>query len=198
MSVSSVGVVGCGPQGLSVVEAFAVAGWPVLAVQVTASGGGHARRRLRRTLGLRVEIGELSAERADRAFERVTFTRDLRSVEGRDLVIESTVGDVRARRAMMATLEGRISRGAILASNALPDDLLRMAEVLLRRDQFIGLRFFHPATHTPQVEVTPLPDTAPGVIATCEQVCRWLAKVPVERTVDLVAEPTAAAARRYV
>lgn len=181
MSVSSVAVVGCGPQGLSVIEAFAVSGYPVVAVQVTPGSGEHAKRRLARTLGFRVELGELNPDGVERALRRVDITPRLQKVAGADLVIESTVGDVRARRAFMATLEGSISRGAILAANANPEQLTAMAEVLLRRDQFIGLRFFHPATHTPLVEVSPLPDTAPGVIATCEQVCRWLEKTPVDR-----------------
>jgi 3-hydroxyacyl-CoA dehydrogenase len=180
MSVSSVAVVGVGPQGLSVVETFAQARFPVVAVQVTpnAGAGTAALRRLRRKVALRVDAGDLSAEKAKALLDRIHFARDLTAVRGADLVVESTVGDVRARRALMATLEGSISRGAVLASNAPPKLLTQMAEVLLRPDQFIGLRFLHPATHTPTVEVTPVPDTAPGVVAMCQHLLRWLHKTP--------------------
>ena len=176
MSISSVAVIGCGPQGLSIVQAFAEAGYPVIAVQVTRDAGDAAKRRLRRTLGFRVTMGELSEARADALFEAVTFQRNFGSVQECDLVIESTVGDARSRRALMATLETHISRGAILAANAPPSLLREIAEVLSRPDQFVGLHFFHPATHTPEVELSLLPDTAPGVAATCAQLCQILSK----------------------
>jgi 3-hydroxyacyl-CoA dehydrogenase len=54
--------------------------------------------------------------------------------------------------------------------------------VLRRRDQFVGMRFFHPATHTHLVELGLLADTAPGVAAACRAFCGWLAKTPVEAT----------------
>lgn len=96
-------------------------------------------------------------------------------------MIEATVGDVRSRRAMLATVEGSISRGSVLASTSIRSELPLIAEALERKDQFLGLRFFHPATHTPLVEVVPLPETAPGARFACEAFCRWLDKTPVEQ-----------------
>jgi 3-hydroxyacyl-CoA dehydrogenase len=77
-----------------------------------------------------------------------------------------------------------------------------MAEVLVRPDQFLGLRFFHPATHTPLVELMALPQTAPGAVGLCQSFCRWLRKTPVERVdgdvgaVHRSALPKAAGGRR--
>lgn len=180
MSLSSIAVVGTGPNGLSIVEAIAQADMTVLAVCVTGARRGLARKRLRKTLSMRVDIGELSAEEAEAILSRVQFTREPSDARDCDLVIESTVGDVRARRAVLATIEGSISRGSVLASNIRRAELPKIAEVLERKDQFLGLRFFHPATHTPQVEVVALPDTAPGARLTCETFVRWLGKTPVK------------------
>jgi 3-hydroxyacyl-CoA dehydrogenase len=181
MSMSTVAVVGAGPKGLSIAEAVAEAEMPVTVVCVTGARVDHARRRLARTLSLRVEVGELNRAEADAIFERVRFTRDMSAVTESDLVIESAVGDVRSRRAILATVETRMSRGSVLASNTTHGQLASMAEVLVRPDQFLGLRFFHPATHTPLVEVMPLPETAPGALVACHTFCRWLAKTPVEQ-----------------
>lgn len=181
MSVSSVAVVGAGPGGLSVASAIAHADLPVTVVCVNAASERYAIRRLRRTLSMRVEIGELRADHAEAILANVHVARELGAAAESDLVIESSVGDVRARRAFLATLEGRMTRGSVLASNAAERHLASMAEVLVRPDQFLGLRFFHPATHTPLVQVTPLPETAPGAVFACHTLCRWLGKTPVEQ-----------------
>ena len=181
MSLSAVAVVGAGPQGLSIAEAAAEAELPVTVVCVTGASRAHAAKRLRRTLQLRVDVGEIEEAEAEAIFSRVRFRRDLGAVADCDLVIESAVGDVRSRRAILATLEGCVSRGSVLASNTARGELRAMSEVLTRPDQFIGLRFFHPASHTPLVEVVPLPDTAPGAMIACETFCRWLGKTPVEQ-----------------
>lgn len=188
MSLSAVAVVGTGPQGLSIAEAVAEADLSVVAVCVTGARRDLARRRLEKTLMMRVDLGELTLEQADAIASRVRFTRNIAEVRGCDLVIESVVGDVRARRANLATLEGRVSRGSVLAANAPRSLLPQIAEVLDRRDQFLGLRFFHPATHTPLVEVIPLPETAPGARFAIEAFCRRLGKTPVEQ-VDGLAPP---------
>jgi len=188
MSLSSIAVVGTGPSGLSIVEAIAQADMSVLAVCVTGGRCGLARKRLRKTLSMRVDIGELSEEEATAILSRVEFTRDPSDARECDLVIESTVGDVRARRAVLATIEGSISRGSVLASNIKRSELPKIAEVLERKDQFLGLRFFHPSTHTPLVEVVDLPDTAPGARFACEAFVRWLGKTPVEH-VEGTVEP---------
>jgi 3-hydroxyacyl-CoA dehydrogenase len=181
MSLSSVAVVGCGPRGLAIVEAIAEADLPVCAICTTAASMSRARARLARTLALRVDIGDLEKTEADAISKNVRFAHDLAAAQGCDLVIESYVGDLKARRAMLATLESRMSRGAVLASNAPRSALDAMAEVLQRKDQFLGLRFFHPATHTPLAEVLALPDTAPGAIFAVQTFCRWLNKTPVEQ-----------------
>jgi len=194
MSLSAVAVVGTGPSGLSIVEAIAEADIPVVAVCVTGARRDLALKRLQKTLSMRVDVGELSEARVGEILAAVTFTRDLGDARDCDLVIESTVGDVRSRRALLATIEGTISRGSVLASNALRSELPQIAEALGRKDQFIGLRFFHPATHTPLVEVTALPETAPGARFACESFCRWLGKTPVEQVEgDVHGEPLRAA-----
>jgi 3-hydroxyacyl-CoA dehydrogenase len=181
MSVSSVAIVGAGPRGLSIATAIAEADLAVTVVCATRGSADSARRRLRRLLDMRVDIGELGRAAAEAIEALVRVEIDLSVASESDLVIESTVGDVRARRAFLATVEGRVSRGAVLATNTPRSILPAMAEVLVRPDQFIGLRFVHPATHSPLVEVIPLPETAPGAVFACQTLCRWMGKTPVER-----------------
>ncbi|MFK7987512.1 MAG: 3-hydroxyacyl-CoA dehydrogenase family protein [Sandaracinaceae bacterium] len=197
MSLSRVAIVGAGPKALSIAEAVAEAELPVTVVCITGDREELAERRLARTLKMRVDVGELSPDEATVIAARITLTRDLREVSACDLVIESAVGDTRMRRALLATVESQVSRGAVLASNVARGPLRAMAEVLVRPDQFLGLRFFHPASHTPLVEVIALEETAPGAHIACETLCRWLGKMPVAQVdgdVQPVLRPRLAAA----
>lgn len=186
MSLSAIAVVGAGPRGLSIAEAVGAAELPITVVSVTGGRRDFALRRVQKTLAMRVDAGELGGPDAEAILSRLRFTADLSAVADCDLVIESAVGDVRMRRALLATLETHVSRGSVLASNTCRSQLPQMAEVLSRTDQFLGLRFFHPASHTPLVEVVPQPDTAPGAIVACETFVRWLGKTPVERIIEEV------------
>lgn len=183
MSFASVSVVGAGPVACGIAIAVARTGTPVTLVRASHSGDTRlALERVDRRLGWAVDAGELSAEERSVVRARIDVAHDLPAVRDSDLVIESASGELRARRATLATLETHLSGGAVLAVNAPAHHLTELAEVLRRKDQFVGMRFFHPATHTHLVELGLLADTAPGVAAACRAFCGWLAKTPVEQT----------------
>ena len=102
-----------------------------------------------------------------------------------DLVIETSFGDLRSRRALLATIERSLSPGAVLATNTDASMIEQMAEVVRRRDQFVTMRFTHPATQTSVVELGFLAETAPGVMGACTTFCSWLRKTAVVRNSDV-------------
>jgi len=188
MSFASVSVVGTGPVACSIAIAVASLGVPVTMVRAARGDVKLALERIDRRLGWAVDAGELSAKDRGAVRERIGIATDLNAVRDSDLVIECVAGSLSARRATLATLETHLSGGAVLAVHAPAHHLVELAEVLRRRDQFVGMRFFHPATHTHLVELGLLADTAPGVAAACRAFCGWLAKTPVVQ-VSAEAEP---------
>lgn len=182
MSFGSVSIVGAGPVACGIAIAVARIGVPVTLVRSHKGDGKLALERIDRRLGWEVDAGQLTEAERGIVRARIDFAYDLSGVRGSDLVIESTAGEPRARRATLATIETHLSGGAVLAVNAPAHHLSELAEVLRRKDQFVGMRFFHPATHTHLVELGMLADTAPGVAAACRQFCSWLAKTAVEQS----------------
>lgn len=182
MSFGNVSIIGAGPVACGIAIAIARVGVPVTLVRAARGDVKLALERVDRRLGWEVDAGGLSeAERAV-VRARIDIATDLNAARDSDLVIESTTSDPRARRATLATLETYLSPGAVLAVNAPSHHLSELAEVLRRRDQFVGMKFFHPATHTHLVELGLLADTAPGAAAACRAFCGWLAMTPVERS----------------
>lgn len=195
MTFSCVGVVGSGPVGCAIAIAVARVDVPVVLVRATRGEGGHAARRIEARLRYFLEAGEMNEEEVVRARGGIRLEDDLAVLGGCDLVIESVSGDERARRAVLATLEPRLSSGSVLASNSPPESLPALAEVLRRHDQFVGMSFFSGAAAdaAPRRDVRPslpskrlvqlglLADTAPGVAQACKAFARDLGTTTIER-----------------
>ena len=176
MSFESVSIVGAGPVSGAIAVAVARIGIPVTIVRAANADLNRVLERIDRRLGWEVDAGALTpAERAV-VRARIDVAPDFAALASCDFVIESTAGDARSRRALLATLEASLSPGSVLAANASAHHLPALAEVLRRRDQFVGMRFFQPATTTSLVELGLLADTAPGVAAACRSFCGRLSK----------------------
>ena len=199
MSFSSVGVLGSGPVGCAIAIAVARTERPVLVVRASHGTSAAATRRIEARLRFFLDAGEMSAQEVSRARTGIRVVDDLAQLAGCDLVIESVSGDDRARRALLATLEGRLSPGTVLATNSPPEQLGTLAEALRRRDQLVGMHFFaQPAAEaTPRrggrtslpstrlVELGLLADTAPGVAAACKAFARELGTTTIERSTGI-------------
>jgi 3-hydroxyacyl-CoA dehydrogenase len=185
MAFSTVSIVGSGPVGCGIALACAAERMPVTLIRGSRGQLGPIRARLERRVAVAVELGELTAEGARAILERIEIVSDLGGAAESDLVIDTTIRDPRARRAMLATLESRLSGGAVLATATAPERLAEIAEALRRPDQLVGMRIQQAAATgglpaDVQVELTVLPETAPGVIAAARGFCAMLRKTPLE------------------
>lgn len=182
MSFSSVSVVGAGPTGIGIALVCAAEGFPVWVVRAGRSTSLDAvRARLERRLALSAELGEVKAGDRSAIASRIRVVRDPSQALEPDLVIDAMQCDPKNRRAMLATLEGRLSDGAVLATGCEREHLSAIAEVVRRPDQLVGMRFEVPVTRSPRVDLAFLPETAPGAIAACRAFVSMLRKTPRER-----------------
>jgi 3-hydroxybutyryl-CoA dehydrogenase len=180
MSFSTVSVVGSGPVGCRIALACAAEGMPVVLLRASRGELEVIRTRLARRLGLAVERGELDPVERARIEARIEVSSDLARVADADLVVDATPCDPRARRALLATVESRMSGGAVLATAAPAESLAQVAEVLRRPDQLVAIRFEGAAVDL-AVELAVLPETAPGVVAAARGFCARLRRPPLER-----------------
>lgn len=176
---NTVSVVGSGPLGCRIALACAVEGMPVALVRASRGDLDAIRTRLSRRLGLGVERGEIAREERERIEARLEITRDLGRVSDVDLVVDATRSEPRARRALLATLESRMSGGAVLATAAMPEGLAEIAEALRRPDQLVAMELRD--GDGDGVLLTVLPETAPGVVAAARAFCERLRRTPVQQ-----------------
>jgi 3-hydroxyacyl-CoA dehydrogenase len=176
MAFSTVAIVGSGAGGCGVALACAARGVAVTLIRAVKSQTGTADR-LSRRLAVAIDRGEIDPAERARIVASIAVGGDLSACADAELVIDATSCDPKARRALLATLETRLTPGAVLATCAPPERLAEIAEALRRPDQLVGLRLVEGG----KVELSVLPETAPGVVAACRAFVADLGTTPIER-----------------
>jgi 3-hydroxybutyryl-CoA dehydrogenase len=179
MTLQTVGIVGTGAMGRGIAEVCAQSGFVTILVKATPGPLDNARRAIAESLGRAVKKGKLTPEKLDATLARLTLTSDLDALSGCDLVIESIVEDLEAKRALFAELEARLSPATVLASNTSSLPLATLAAGLRAPNRFVGLHFFSPVPAMKLVEVAITTRTYPQAVEVAQQLVAALEKTPV-------------------
>ncbi len=139
--------------GIGLAEVAARAGFTVTVVACRADAAEAARAAVAAGLDRDVARDRLSAADRDGALARVSATDELDRLVDCDLIIETIVEDLDAKRVLFAELDRVAKPGAVLATNTSTLPVVDMAMATDRPDQVCGLHFFNPAPAMPLVEV---------------------------------------------
>ncbi len=178
--VDKIAVVGCGVMGTGIAAAIASRGMPVVAVKATGGDPETARSRIAAIFDRRVARGKMEQSERDAILARVEVSTDLEALADCDLVIESAVEDLAAKRELLARIEAVISRGTILATNTSSLPLDTLADAIERPEELLALHFFNPVGAMKLVELSYTTRTAPGAVVAAKNFVEQLGKVPVE------------------
>jgi 3-hydroxybutyryl-CoA dehydrogenase len=153
MTVKRVGIVGSGIMGAGIAEVAAKAGFEVVLrsrAQATADAmvGG-----LEKSLAKQVERGKLEANERDAVLGRVSAVADLGELSNCDLVLESIVEDLAAKKHLFTELDRICPEHTILATNTSTLPVVEMAMNTGRPEKVCGIHFFNPAPMMALVEV---------------------------------------------
>jgi len=160
MSVSTVGVVGCGLMGAGIAEVSARAGKHVVVAESSQAAADAGLARLERSLTRAEERGKLAS--AAEVLERIQVVTDLDALADRDLVVEAIVEDEAAKCELFTRLDKIVvSPDAILASNTSSIPIMKLAVVTSRPTHVLGVHFFNPVPVLSLVELVPSLLTAP-------------------------------------
>src|SRR6185295_14864499 len=181
--VRDIGVVGAGFMGSGIAESAARAGLRVRVYEPNPAPLELSRTRIAASVERAVRGGKLDAEAAGALQERITFSSELHSLHGAELVIEAIVEDLEIKRAMFRTLDGALDDSVILASNTSSIPIAGLAAATHRPSRVLGLHFFSPVPVMKLVEIVVALDTADETIAKGEAFVTQIGKRPI-RTKD--------------
>jgi len=172
-------VIGGGTMGVGIVAALRNAAIPVILVERDTKSVERALSSLASLFEAAVKRGSLSQDDAQARMAGVTGRAGCGDLSGCDLVIEAVFEEIGVKRAVFAELERACRPDAVLATNTSYIDPRLIAEGLTDTGRFLGLHFFSPAQVMKLLEIVPLPDTRPDVLATGFALARLLDKIPV-------------------
>ncbi len=162
MSISRVGVVGCGLMGSGIAEVSARAGVDVVVYGVNDEACDRGRQRISASVERAVKAGKLDAETRDEMLARISITTDFADFADRELVIEAIAENEEVKLQVFATLDAVVtSRDAILASNTSSIPIMKLAMATSRPEHVVGLHFFNPVPVLNLVELVPSLLTSP-------------------------------------
>ena len=153
MTVKRVGIVGSGIMGAGIAEVAAKAGFEVV-LRSRAQGTADAMvAGLEKSLAKQVDRGKLEADERDAVLGRVRAVADLGELRECDLVIESIVEDLAAKKHLFTELDRICPDHTVLATNTSTLPVVEMAMNTGRPDKVCGIHFFNPAPMMALVEV---------------------------------------------
>ncbi len=117
MTISRVGVVGSGIMGSGIAECASKAGHQVVLRSRSIAAADAMLAGLEKSLAKQVDRGKLTDELRTDALSRVRVTSDLGELADCDLVIESIVEDLAAKRHLFNDLDRICAEATILATN---------------------------------------------------------------------------------
>ncbi len=178
--VDRVGVVGGGTMGAGIAAALRQAGFPVVLVERDEAAVGRARDNVERVFAGGVKRGKLTEAAAAELADGVLATTEYPALAVCEPVIEAVFEDIDVKRPVFERLVEVCRPDAVLATNTSYLDPREIVGGLPSPERFVGLHFFSPANVMKLLEIVPLPETSPEVLATAFALAERLRKVPVK------------------
>ena len=177
-TIRSVAILGGGFMGAGIAECAAIAELPVL-IRELPEYIAAARTRLEKSFDGAVKRGKLDDDKRDAALARVTFTSELKDVDGSDLVIEAVPENLKLKMSIMKELNEIVGDDTILASNTSSIPIAELAGAVSRPGRVVGLHFFSPVPVMKLVEIVRALDTGDETMTAAEEFVTRLGKQPI-------------------
>jgi 3-hydroxybutyryl-CoA dehydrogenase len=180
MTIKRVGIIGSGIMGSGITECAAKNGYEVVLRSRRQETADAMVAGLEKSLAKQVDRGKLGEEDRTATLSRVSATSDLGALADCDLVIESIVEDLEAKKHLFTELDRICHEGAILATNTSTLPVVEMAMNTGRPDKVCGVHFFNPAPVMSLVEIVRQLTASGETIAAARGFAESVGKTAVE------------------
>jgi len=179
MTISTVGVLGCGTMGSGISEVCARNGYRVVFRELDDAQVQSGLGRITQSLDRAVERNKLSAEERDAALGRIAGTTALEDLKECDIVIEAIPEHLDLKQAAFGELDELLPDHAILATNTSSLPVIEMAVRTNRPARVLGIHFFNPAPVMGLVELVRTVVTDDAALSDAQGFVESLGKSPV-------------------
>ena len=151
--IQRLGVIGAGLMGNGIAHVAALAGLPVVLLDVDAAALEKALATITKNLERQAGKGAIPAGAKEAAVARITTGTDYALFADCDLVIEAATEREEVKLAILRTLCPVLRPDALIATNTSSIPITRLAAATDRPGRFIGMHFFNPVPMMKLVEI---------------------------------------------
>jgi 3-hydroxybutyryl-CoA dehydrogenase len=178
--VNTIAVIGAGIMGSGIAHAAALGGYRTILEDLLPAALRKAETEIRANLDKAVELGKVTANDADSAFQRIEFAGSVeQAAREADLVIEAVPEELESKIEIFTLLDKLCRPSTILASNTSSLSVTEIASVTYRARRCVGMHFFNPVHKMKLLEIVRALETDDDSIATAVEVGKRMGKETV-------------------
>ena len=151
----TIAVIGTGTMGRGIVQVSAVGGMKVIAYDEKPGGAQAAKDFIAKMLERNVEKGQMPAEGAKAALDRITVTDSLGACAKADVIIEAVFERLDIKQELFEKLDAISPPTTIIASNTSSLPVTAIAARTKHPERCAGMHFFNPVPLMRLVEIIP-------------------------------------------
>jgi 3-hydroxybutyryl-CoA dehydrogenase len=178
-SMEKIGVVGCGTMGAGIAALALQKGFSVVVQEMEQEFLEKGLARIEKMLEKLEQKGELPGDGKQSCLVRLSPATSIEDLASCDLVIEAIFENLEAKQNLFKSLDGICREETIFATNTSSLCVTEISSAVNRKDRFLGLHFFNPATIMPLVEIIRTINTERSVIKKMEDLADRLGKTAI-------------------
>lgn len=179
MSIQTVGIVGAGTMGNGIAQACAVAGIPVVMVDISEAAVQKGLATIAGSLDRLIKKEKITATDKDKALSLIKTSTSYDDLKAAQLVIEAATENYDLKVKILQQLDSLLAPEALMASNTSSISITKLAAVTQRADKFIGMHFFNPVPMMKLVEIIRGLQTSDATHDAVKALAEKLGKTPI-------------------
>jgi 3-hydroxybutyryl-CoA dehydrogenase len=177
--IKTIGVIGAGQMGGGIAQLAAQHGFRTLVTDVNIEIAARAKDKIADILEKQVAKGRLAAPAREETLGRLEPVAGMSRLAEADFVIEAATENLELKLQILREASARAKKEAILATNTSSISITRLAGVVARPDQVIGMHFMNPVPLMKLVEIIRAVQTSPATYETTRALAVLLGKTVV-------------------
>lgn len=173
-------IVGVGKVGISVVQAFAQAGFKVYGIDIDQGNIDRGLKGIEQNLEKLASKGKIKADERDAILSRIELFTDFDRMQDADVIVEAVFEDMDVKKEIFQKIdEVVVSQDALLLSNTSSLSITEIASATHRPEMVAGMHFFNPVPVMKLVEVVHGILTSDATIEQVKKLAVLMGKVPI-------------------
>ena len=179
MIIQKVGIIGAGTMGNGIAQACAVAGIPVVMVDISEAAVAKGIATVAGSLDRLLKKEKITETDKAAALAKIQGSTQYEDLKQADLVIEAATENQDLKVKILKQLDGLLAPEVIIASNTSSISITQLAAVTSRADRFIGMHFFNPVPMMALVEIIRGLQTSDATHDAVHALATTLGKTPI-------------------